>query len=554
MTSRTAGLLPALALVLAAACSDHSSPTSSTLPQCAAAQATTVTLSVGGYTAIDPATDSGCVAFPANASASDSAEYLVVAQSAGGAPGDSVSFRLLSATLRSSMTRSPLAAAVALGRRGSIPLAFDRFLHELARSHGASLRAPAASPRFRAPAAVTPPTVGSLRTFTVCAAMDCSTFKQVTGRVRAVSAHVAVYVDTLAPAGGLDSASIAALSQTFDTHGYDVDTAAFGGISDIDSNGVVITLMTPVVNSFVTAAQCVAGGYVAGFFFPPDLDPQVATQFNDGEIFYTIVADPNGTLSCSHSVADVEYTLPSTFVHELEHVISFNQHVLLRGGDLEDLWLDEALASFAEELAGRSFLPDQTTFSQYVVPNLFNASEYLASPGSYFLLQTGDTVLAEFGAGWLYVRYLVDQFGSSVTNKLEETALIGTTNVTAQTGVPFATSVTRWALANWVSDLNLDLPGFTPPPELIYSSWSFRQTYASLHAQDPRDFPNAYPLVPVSGPGTALDVAGFLRAGSGYYARVLQAPRAAGFTLLLSGNAGPPASTVVPRFVVVRIR
>jgi hypothetical protein len=551
MIARTKRLLPVLPLLLAAACSDHGS-TTPTPPRCSAVIATSLSLAVGQYTAIDPASDSGCVAFPANASSSDSAEYLVIAQAAGGGPGDSAAYRLRTASLASGVTPAPPVAALA-GRRARVPLAFNRFLWETARSHGAGLQVPAAptrAPGRRAPAVLTPPTVGSLRTFTVCAALDCSSFRQVTGRVRVSGAHVAVYVDTLAPAGGLDSAAIATLAQTFDTHGYDVETAAFGGVSDVDSNGVVITLMTPVVNSLVTAAQCSAGGYIAGFFFPLDLDPQTAGRYNDGEIFYTIVADPGGTLSCVHAVSDVEGTLPITFVHELEHVISFNQHVLARGGTIEELWLDEALASFAEELAGRSYLPDVTTYSQYVVPNLFNASEYLLAPDAFFLEQTGDTVLAEFGAGWLYVRYLVDQYGNAITGKLTQTALTGTANVAAQTGVPFATSVTRWALANWVSDL----PGFTPPAELTYTSWAFRQTYASLHSQDATDFPLVFPLVPPAGPGTQVNLSGYLRAGSGAYTRVLQGPGEAGFTLLLSGNAGLPSSLVAPRLVVIRIR
>src|SRR5947208_2358090 len=128
--------------------------------------------------------------------------------------------------------------------------------------------------------------------------------------------------------------------------------------------------MTPVVNSLVTNAECQAGGFVAGFADPADLDPTAAAQHNQGEIFYTVVADPNGALSCAHSVADVQSFLPGTFLHELQHLISFNQHVLIRGGNQEDLWLDEALSSFAEELGGRSFLPDSTTFETYVSSDL----------------------------------------------------------------------------------------------------------------------------------------------------------------------------------------
>ncbi|MGD0993634.1 MAG: hypothetical protein ABR998_14320 [Gemmatimonadales bacterium] len=552
MTYRIAGLLPALAL--ATACGNEpAASTAVTLRPCAVALATSLTLVVAGDTTIDPASDSGCVTFPKNVSASDSAEYLVIAQAAGGPPGDSTAFQLRSAALASGSAPARLPAAAALRRHAPIPVAFDHFLRELARTHGASLRAPPGPPRpatsGRPAGTITPPGLGTLHTFTVCANQDCSVFKPVTARVRALGAHVALYVDTLAPANGLDSAALVTLTRTFDIHGYVVDTVAFGGVSDIDSNGVVIALMTPVVNSLVTAAACKAGGYVAGFFFPLDLDPQTASQYNHGEIFYTIVADPSGTLSCAHTVADVEFTLPATFVHELQHIISFNQHVLIRGSAVEDIWLDEALSSFAEELAGRSYFPDTATFSQYAVPLLYNASLYLAAPDDYFLLQTGDTVLAEFGAGWLYMRYLVDQFGSGLSNKLEQTVLTGTDNVAAQTGLPFATTVTRWALALWVSDL----PGFTPPPALTYTSWSFRRTFASLHAQDPTDFPSAFPLAPVADSGTGINVAGFLRGGSGSYVQALQGPGAASFTLLFSGNGGLPASTAVPRLSVIRI-
>jgi len=513
--------------------------------------ATDLALAVGAYTAIDPAADSGCVSFPANAS-SDAAEYVVIAQSAGGVPGDTALFALRSASLVAGAAPVTARRAGLLGRRGSIAARFDGMLHERERSRRAIARTSAVRPSAAGTgvAAVTPPTLGSLRTFTVCASLDCTTYKPVTARAQSVGAHVAIYVDTAAPANGLTATDIDTLQQVFDTHVYVVDTTAFGSVSDIDSNGVVITLMTPVVNSLVTNAECQAGGFVAGFADPADLDPSTAVQHNQGEIFYTVVADPNGALSCAHSVANVLSFLPGTFLHELQHLISFNQHVLIRGGNQEDLWLDEALSSFAEELGGRSFLPDSTTFETYVATDLADAYDYLADPGDHFLLQTSDTVLADFGAGWLYVRYLVDQFGDSLTGRLEQTALTGADNVAAQTGLSFEATTTRWALANWVSDL----PGFAPPAGVFYRSWSFRQVFASLYAQDPFDFPLPFPLVPPAGAGTQVNLGGTLHAGSGFYVDILQAPGAGEFALRLGGVIGLAATTVDPRLDVIRIR
>lgn len=533
-----------------AGCAEETAP-APPAARCAVSVATAITLAAGADTAIDPGTDSGCVSFAANGSSTASVEYVVVAQAAGGVPGDSAPFVLRSALLVAGAPPSAMVVRAARARRGLAAARFDRLLHEQERLRRAAAvgRPLRASALNGGAATVTPPTVGTLRTFTVCANGDCSVYKPVTARVRSVGAHVAIYVDTLAPANGLDSAQIDSLRQVFDTHVYAVDTSAFGSVSDIDGNGVVIAVMTPLVNSLVSAAQCQAGGFVAGFFDPADLDPSTAAQHNDGEIFYTIVADPNGAVSCAHTVADVESFLPGTFLHELQHVISFNQHVLIRGGNLEDLWLDEALSSLAEELGARSFLPDSASFENFVFPDLDNAYTYLSDPGDHFLLQTSDTILADFGAGWLYARYLVDQFGDSITNKLEQTVLTGTDNVVAQTGVPFTTTATRWALANWVSDL----PGFAPPPGLFYRSWSFRQVFASFNAQDPVDFPFPFPLSPPVDGGAQVNVAGTLHAGSGFYVDIVQNPRAQAFALDLRGLSGLVPASVVARLAIIRI-
>ncbi|HKW40205.1 MAG TPA: hypothetical protein VJN39_03045, partial [Gemmatimonadales bacterium] len=402
----------------------------------------------------------------------------------------------------------------------------------------------------------TPPTVGSLRTFVVCASLgNCTFFKRVGARAQAVGQHVAIYVDTLAPGGGLDAAHLDTLKQVFDTLLYPVDTAVFGPVSDIDGNGVVIALMTPVVNTLTSKTICPE--FVAGFFFPLDLDLSTPTsQSNHGEVFYSIVPDPAGTLSCRHTSGEVDSLTPSTFVHEFQHMINFAQHVVLHTGSAgEEGWLDEGLSKYAEEFVGRKYLAlgDNRTFSLYAFSDVDDAYKYLSATGdSPLLIEFDQGTLAEVGASWLFTRYLVDQFGDSLPRKLADTTLVGATNVAAQTKHAFDTTVTHWALANWVSDL----PGFATPPELSYTSWHFRtRTFVSLHQQDPADFPQPYPLVPPVSAGSAVNLSGTLRSGSGMYWRALQGPGAPAFTLFFngSGSAALPA-VVTPRLNVIRIR
>jgi hypothetical protein len=543
-------------LVATVACS---SGTSSSAPGCKASQASQVTLAVGGYASFDPSADAGCATFPANASSVDSAEYLVVPQSTGGNPGGTAAFTLTDITPSPAGPVPVAANRVASGPGIRVPVAmrFDQFLRGLGRTQPSPSRT-AVAPQLAGGAApaVTPPTVGSLRSFAVCSNLQCTKFTMVGAKAQAVGAHVAIYVDTLAPPNGLDSADIDTLRQTFDARLYALATSTFGAVSDLDGNGVVIALMTPVVNALVTTAQCDTAGYIAGFFFPPDLNLGLpTTESNHGEVFYSVVADPTGTLSCPHSSANVKRVAPSTFVHEFQHMINYAQHILIHTGPApEQGWLDEGLSKYAEELAARSYLPgDTTTFHNYLDDNnLYDAYLYLNGPGNAFLLIPLDNgTLADVGASWLFVRYLVDHYGTSLPGMLDQTTLTGAANITTHTGAPdFSTLVARWALANWVSDL----PGFTPPPELTYTSWSFRAEFDSLHTKFPSHVSATYPLAPPAVGGPQVDLTGKLNAGSGMYVRALQAPSAAGYTLFLSGPNPTTLSAVAPRLTVLRVR
>ena len=557
MTRRTVAQL-ALALVLpAAACGGDHPAGPDPLASCGS-RATQITLAVGAYLSIDPASDSGCVTFPANAAA-DSAEYLVVPQSVAAIPGQTAPFQLRGGALGATVALAASAQAPP-AQGSSVATTFDAFLRSLARRRSYTVPA-ARQPSFAGvgptgAAAASPPTLGALGTFTVCATLTCSSFQNVGARVKAVGAHIAIYVDTLAPAPGLDSADLDTLKQVFDSRLYPLDTAAFGRVSDIDSNTVVIVLMTGVVNKLVARSnQCATASFVAGFFFSGDLDPRFASQFNHGEIFYSLVADSAGTLSCPHTANQVKQQTPSTFTHEFQHMINFVQHVLVRRGNSEEGWLDEGLSKYAEELAGRSYLPgDPATFSRYAIDPVYDAYQYLSATGSYPLeIPEDNGTIGEIGASWLFTRFIVDQFGDSLPHRLVNSASSGAANVAAQTGEPFATTLTHWALANWVSDDSV--PGFTAPPELRYTSWHFRKTYQSLNSQDAIHFPRPFPLVPSVSGGDAISLSGVLQSGSGVYQRALQRGGAAGFGLLFTGSGGAPLPlAVAPRLNIIRIR
>jgi hypothetical protein len=547
-------------LLVTAACPGSTQPN---IRRCTAADAA-VNLAVNQYVSIDPAPDSRCVVFPATALG---AEYLVVPQLTSGIPGQTAAFRLGGDTIL------PAPSAPVPREATELPPA-ERFhtylrLGDERRSWGF---APAADAEARLPqtsATSGPPGMNSLRTFQVCAKTDCTRFDRVGARVRAVKTKVAIYVDTLAPAGGLDSASLDSIADIFDRRLYGIDTAAFGQESDIDSNSVVLVLMTNTVNKLISASEC-NSGFIAGFFFGADLDPAFRSdsRSNKGEVFYSIVADPAGTLSCAHSTSLVETFVPITFIHEFQHMISFGQHVLTRGGNGEVLWLNEGFSHYAEELGGRSYALSpggqvtdctlSTTECTYYNGDLLDAYDYMDSTSRHFLLPTaGIGSLAERGAAWLFVRYVVDQYAAgntmadwnTLTRAMVSTSETGAQNIATTTGVPFTTVVSRWALANYVTDQGGALP------ELQYKSWRLHPVYSSLHNQRPTIFKNFYPLVPTLSAGRDVNLSGTLRAGSGIYHRATQPAGDPGFTLSFTApNGGPISANTLPRLNVIRLQ
>ena len=192
--------------------------------------------------------------------------------------------------------------------------------------------------------------VGDKRTFEVCATTDCNDFVQSSATAKVVGNKVAIFLDDSVPAGGYAPADLDKVGALFDSQLYPIDTTAFGRESDLDNNSVVIVLLTPRVNAL--SADCnTTGSVILGYFFGLDLTPS-QQHSNDGEVFYGLVPDP-GNSSCDISKAFATNFLPPTFIHEFQHMISYNQHVVMRQGTAELTWLNEGLVAFRRG-AGRA--------------------------------------------------------------------------------------------------------------------------------------------------------------------------------------------------------
>ncbi|MBC7841812.1 MAG: hypothetical protein H7099_05855 [Gemmatimonadaceae bacterium] len=354
------------------------------------------------------------------------------------------------------------------------------------------------------------------RDFKVLSSLTGSTYTTVTARLLYTGTNVLLYVDNGAPTTNtFTDAEYAAFGRQFDTDLFPIDTAAFGTTSDIDANGKTYVLFTPIVNR-LTLSTGSCGSYVAGFFNGADLSG--STNGNRAEIFYSSVpGEPAGGPSCTLlSTAVVRNSAPATFIHELQHMISYNQHVLVRSAGTEAIWLNEGLSHMAEELGGKLYeshwpcpnlppcpaSPGRASTAQifpdsaqgFLPPNFGNAYDFFSARQDYSLTSpTGFGTIEERGVAWLFLRWLVDQKGESKLRQLVQTRNSGTANIEAAAGENFQTLFADYLTAVLLDDF----PGATTgqiASRYQFTSRNLRAIYARLNSIASASYPTAYPL------------------------------------------------------------
>ena len=353
--------------------------------------------------------------------------------------------------------------------------------------------------------------VGSTRQFKVLSAIPANnqqqlSFANVTATLRFAGQNILIYVDQQAPSGpnGLSDSVLTKLGTWFDRDLYPIGVNTFGAESDIDANDRVIILMTPVVNGLTARSNCDV--VISGFFFGLDFtqDP----NSNRGEVFYSLVPDPQGQFSCPRTVATVEGSTPPTFIHEFQHMISYNQHVIVRGSADEEAWLNEGLSHIAEEVVARYYdnkypiLPPGRLFSDtaniFINNDLGNSYQFLEStPTTSLTLFESTGTLEERGAAWLFLRWLADLKDSTIFARLVQTNLTSVANVENVAAEPFPTLFGDWSIALWTDSIP-GHPRSSVPARNRFKSRNLRQIYARLNSIAPSQFPRVYPLVPRS--------------------------------------------------------
>lgn len=481
-------------------------------------------------------------------------EYLVVPQSAGEEAAEELSVRLVglvgggasAARSAPAAERAPLAGELARLGVGEEASEFEMRLRALERKlPDHTLLRPGDAAREAPLTVAATPQVGDRRTFSVYDRTQ--SFTTVTAEVKHVGDRAVLYQDVRAPSGGFGEADFRRFSDLFDDPIHETVVSVFGEPSDIDGNGRVIILFTPVVNQLTDPG---ATGFIAGFFYGLDLTD--ANGSNRAEIFYSVVPDPLGQFGNARTVSRILEVVPPVLAHEFQHMVHFNQRILMRGAaNQEALWLSEALAHGAEHLVGEEFLRrgDAEGATDFLVSNYVRALLYLQDPGrAGAVTMHPPGRLEDRGASWLFLNYVAAHHGGdALLGRITRSTRTGSANVMAETGAAWPRLVDGWSTALYVDGLP-GLEGSALDPGYINPALELRQVFAGL--------PGGYPLKPPVLSVGDLDRLDVLPASGASYLllRTGSAPPAT-LNLRLSGGRGEalPASRNA-QFTIVRVR
>jgi len=521
---------------------------------------TVVDLPVGGVRVLTASETQGCIKMPATTGAP--ADYMVIAGNISATPdilgtyvlksdeGDNVPSTTI-APSNAIFSADNAAPRNTVGDPGAAQIGFETRLRlmerrelkipDAQRAYRERLRE-AAQGRFSVSSAI--PAVGDQLNFKVPGRNNaCTNFTTITAEVEYINDKVIIYTDVAAPANGFTATDYQQIGDEFSSLIYPTDVAFFGTPLDDDANGRIIILYTSEVNKLTEPNST---SFVGGFFFAGDLFPSTGAgscaQSNQAELFYMLAPDPDGTINNNkRSLSLVRQNTRGTIAHEFEHMINASERIrspILQS--FEDVWLDEALAHFAEDATGRALRglgeTDDATFSAslggsnddfnaFFFQNLARFRIYLNNPGPVGpTSSSADTSLAVRGAGWALLRYAADQYsGGDVklfTKRLAGGPDVGVANLVKNAGATFDAIVSGWMIANYAD--NAGIPGLSSL--YSYKVYNMRSMLTSITA-------GQYPLKVTT------------VAGSGFVLTGLEARSGSGNYFFAQQNAGSPART-----------
>ncbi len=432
---------------------------------------------------------------------------------------------------------------------------------------------------------------------------SCTTVDSIGARTVAVGQHVIVLADTNLTTWTQtyrpDSAFYQTFANEYDQITYPTLLAYIGNPLAYDASlsgiGKVTVVITPVLNNL---GGLTGGGTVMAFvngcdFYPYAASGANADFSNQTEMMYSMVPAAN-----AFSVANWEKEIRATAAHESKHIVSYSDRILLGSGGGDEIWLEEGLAQISSEIWERHF--NQATWKGHATFLQTVACEYalgaaapcdqlndrplalLAShlPFTFAYLKNesdsnseglGLDTPANYGAGWTFARWAIDQYASTgegpFIQSLINTTQTGLNNLSAHTGQSIPLLLTYWNVASAVfqtptytaADVRTTIPSFNfadifkvAQAGLPGSSWVCNGTPCGFFTSTGLPVFPVQPIAFSSGPFSKA-VTGVPGTSASYF--LLSASAAGVETLqLLSGSGGVLSAGSGFRVAILRVQ
>jgi hypothetical protein len=353
--------------------------------------------------------------------------------------------------------------------------------------------------------------VGTTRTFRipdVSTHTFCAVYREVTARAVYSGSTAVIWEDEAAPLSGQMDTRWQQLGLEYEEVMHPILLENFGDPLTYDpwlaNPGRLNMLFSPEVNGFLLPG----GGAPLAFVISGDLFPRSACGSSDETaIFYGRV--PTVLSGSGYTVSEWEWTMRSTLIHEVKHILSFATRLRIaaegvRNPVYESMWLEESTARLSEEFYARALAGygqgGNVTYQESIwcerragpqcgaIPLIIHkhfGDVYAYYRNVHNRSPVGRAVAGDFtfyGSGWLLVRWAMDHSTLSeaafTRALITEPQLTGVSNLAARAGRSFPAMLGDFTLAMMLDDYP---GGLNVRPELTFPSWNTRDIMNGLH-------------------------------------------------------------------------
>jgi hypothetical protein len=255
---------------------------------------------------------------------------------------------------------------------------------------------------------------------------------------------------------GFDNCDLVTIANIVDLNIVPNVREAFGLESDVNADGKVAVVVTPVLNYMTQFSEDEdSAGTLVGSYADPevdltDFDVEENPMSDEQEVIYVHAPDPYGFLNAYAPVTIQAYTgldLAAEIARAYTRLVSYNNKVLsgTGAGEADETWIQEGLAALAADLTG---------FGAVNHPAVW---DYLDAPHVYSLVLDDDasaiSTAGTWGAQYLFLRWLTDNVApsddsaGSLMEQIVQGANNGAEGIANATGQNFEDLVVQWQVA-----------------------------------------------------------------------------------------------------------